>query len=480
MVATEYNTRMKSWWSLPSQKESDNLNDALKSGQTAEDDLVIVDEKLREQVQVVTPVEEMPVPETSEVSNEEQIDIRDARNEAPLVEYVSDRQGVRLLLITQDQTILEEGSLTYQKITDLRNSFLEIHIVVLNYTSKEGGIPMMRFFNNVWMYPTNSSSWWTLSYDAYNLIEEQLVFSGGFRADVIVAEDPCESGIVGVLIGKKYARPFQLHLCEDFFDSSVVESHAHPTLYEWIVSYVMKHAKSVRTKTEFQRQAVVHENEKLEAEVELLPSYYNLNAWKDMVPSADLHVKYPQFKFIILHITSMRPSSHSIEVLSSSAKLLNRYPTIGLVVVGNGPQRPLLERHAIALGIQRQVEFEPMRTEVISYMKSANVFVHLSEDGSEDDLILEAAVSKLPLIANLDGLAGKLFVDGESARLCLPADIECISDSINMYLNENQDRARYSLNAESIVFERIEQNYGAYLQSFTQSIERSMVSGGSI
>ncbi len=468
---------MKSWWSAPSQNEADKLNSALQEGEIPEGDLVIVDEKLKSAEQPQNPVTQSPLSEPAPVANDPSIEVGDARNEAQLIDYVSDRQGVRLLFITQDQTILEEGSMANQRIADLRASFLEVHIVVLNYKTKQESPATMRLFNNVWIYPTNSASWWKLSYDAYHLAEEQLVFSGGFRADVIVAEDPCESGIVGALLGKKYERPVQLHLYEDFFDKTFIEEHEHPVIYAWITEYVLKHVKSVRTKTEFQRQAIIHENDELEATTELLPSYYNLDAWKNLVPTEDLRVKFPQFKFIILHVSSMHPSSHSMEVLSGSAKLLNRYPTIGLVIVGNGPQRPLLERHAIALGVQRQVEFLPMPGEVVSYMKSAQVFIQLSEDGAEDDLILEAAVSKIPLIANLDGLAGKLFVDGESARLCLPADIECVSDSINMYLNENQDRARYSLNAESIVFDRIEQDYGAYLEAYRQSIERSMVVG---
>jgi glycosyltransferase involved in cell wall biosynthesis len=172
----------------------------------------------------------------------------------------------------------------------------------------------------------------------------------------------------------------------------------------------------------------------------------------------------------------MRTSSHSIDVLSGAAVILRRYPTIGLVIVGNGPLRAALERQVIALGVQNQVEFEPFPTEILSYIKSANVLVHLSEDGNEDDIILEAAAAKLPMIANARGIAGKLFVDGESACLCEATDIECVADNINMYLNENQNRARYALSASEIVFERIEQDYGAYLEAYSESIERCVVS----
>ena len=245
-------------------------------------------------------------------------------------------------------------------------------------------------------------------------------------------------------------------------------------LYSWSVWHLFRHVGSVRTRTEFQRQAIVEKHPHLEPYTELLPTYYNLDIWRDLAPSFDLHEKYPQFKFIILHISSMRPSSHSIEALLGTARILKRYSTIGLVIVGNGPLRADLERQVIALGLQGQVEFEPMPAEVISHMKTANVLVHLSEDSGEENLILEGAVAKIPLVASTTGIAGKLFVDGESACLCAPGDISCIADSINRYLNENQERSSFALTASEIVFERIQQDYGAYLEAYRDSVERSM------
>lgn len=403
------------------------------------------------------------------------ITIGEARKEQRLVSHSSDRKKMRLLLITADVSMLEEGSVAYRRMTDQRDMFLEIHIVVLNFQSEIPKESVLRLFENVWLYSTNSSSWWRQGYDAYKIIESQLAFSGGFRADIIVAEDLFLTGLVGWLYSKKHERPFQLHISEDFFDASFVESHEHPVLYEWVARYLLNRATSVRTKTEFQRQAVIADHPELDSVTELLPNYHNLEVWKDFVPSMNLHERYPQFKFIMLNISAMRTTSRAVETLFGAAKILRKYKTVGLIMVGNGPLRPLLEQHAIALGIQNQVEFEPAPSEVISHIKSAHLLLHLSEDGGEDDYILEAAVAKLPMVANASGLAGKLFVDGESACLCSGVDVECIADRINMFLNENQDRARFALNAYEVVFERIEQDYGAYLEAYNQSIERCIV-----
>ncbi len=460
----------------PSQKANDALGTILDAGVVENQDITVVDERLREQTSS-QPVEEA-VPEGEAVLEaaepEPTIPVKDARSEALVLETESSRQYTRLLFLTSDETVLLEGSMSYAHIADLRKVFLEVHIVVLTVKKKAEETAAQRPFDNVWVYVTESTSWWKKGYDAYHTAITQLEFSGGFRADVIVADDLFQAGLAGVFLSKKYTRPLQVHVHEDFFDKEFIESQEHPSLYEWSTEYILNRVTSVRTKTEFQRQAVVHARKDLAPYTELLPSYYNLEVWKDFEPTVDLHQKYPQFKFIMLHISAMNNSSHSSEVIAGASRLLRRYQTLGLVVVGNGPLRSHLERQVIALGLKAQIVFEPMPNEVLSYMKSANVLLHLSDNGDEDDIILSAATVKLPLVGNLNGLAGKLFVDGESACLCDPADNRCISDSINMYLNENQERARFALTAYEIVFDRIEQDYGAYLELYRESIERSM------
>ncbi len=416
-----------------------------------------------------------PGPDSIETLEGTTIDVEDAREEAPVLEEDTERQKVRLLILTKDVTILQEGSVAHRRITDQRELFLEIHIVLLCTSQKGEQEPAIRLFDNIWVYPTYSSLWLLFSYDAYRVVEAQLVFGTGFHPDIIVTEDPFESGLVGYFLSKKYKRPLQIHIYEDFFDAEYVEMQDHPILYTWITGFVLRRVRSVRTKTEFQKQAIIHAHPKTATDVEVLPSYYNLDIWRGFTPILNLHEMYPRFNFIILHVSTMRASSHSSDVIAGAANILRRYPTIGLVIVGNGPLRAMLERQVISLGLQKQVEFQPAQNEVISHMKTAHILIHVSEDGGEDDVILESAVVKLPMIANGNGLAGKLFNDGESACLCDPSDSECIAKGINMYLNANQDRARFALNASEIVSERIVQDYGAYIVAYNQSIERCLV-----
>jgi len=457
----------------PSRRATDDLNKHIDEG-GLDTDIVILDEKIgariaeREQLEESLPVESVD----SSPQAPEEILARDARQAAPILETYSDRDSVRLLIFTQNKAITQLGSLAQRKLIELSGLFAEIHVIILSEIGDEDVSPAVRLTDNVWMYMTESSSWWKTGFDAYRIANEQLVFAGGFRADVIIAEDPFESGIVGHFVAKKYDRPFQVHILEDIFDEGFAAKDPHNGIRMHVLKYVIGKADCVRVRSEYLKRRILESHAALQDRIEVLPLYYNLESWRDMKPTLDLKERYPQFKFIILHISGMTARSHTLEVVSGAASLLRMYPTIGLVIVGSGPLRAAIEKQVIALGIFGQVEFEPMPEEVISHMKSANVLVHLSEDPEEDAVILEAASVKLPIIASAKNIAGTLLVHNESGFLCPLADATCVQYHLKAFLNDNLSRTRFAMNAEEVVFERIEQDYKAYLDAYRSSVER--------
>ena len=461
----------------PSKRAAAHLNTILDASVDVSDEVVIVDGNVAERVR--THVEEIAAQEPVEeiVPELPSVKITEARTEESVLVQTEIRQSTRLLLITKDSRIHEEGSEIHRRITDLRNRFLEIHIVLLNIADTDTDTENVteRLFENVWLYPTNSSAPWKWWFHAYTIIKSQLEFSGGFRADIVIADDPAVAGMVGRYVSQKYNRPFLLHIQEDFFDRQFVNTKKYPSFYDWCVAYVLEHVTHVRTDTEAQRLAVIHERPELENTVEGLPQYYPLDGWKNFPPTDTLRKFYPQFKFTMLHVSTMHTSSHTASVIAGAARIMLRYPSLGLVIVGNGPLRSRLEANVIALHVQKQVEFLSMPEEILSYITSANLCIHMSDDVNDDEFLLKSAMVKVPLVANMRGLGGRLFVENESACLCEPGDVKCIADSINRYLNENQMRTHFALNAFESTLERVDQNYDAYLESYALSIERSIV-----
>ncbi len=404
---------------------------------------------------------------------ESRVDVRKALMSEPVLRYTSEREQLRLLILSRDVTMLDANSLSQRRLYELSSMFAEIHVIILSLRG-EGTRVTMRLGNNVWMYPTHSNYWWKTGFDAYRIGKEQLAFAQGFRADLIVAEDPFESGVAAYYLAEKYKRPFQIHLHEDLYDPAFKQVD-HNNVYRLLMAGLsLARVDCVRTKTESLRDRVIAKYPDLEPYTEVLPMYHNLSAWRDFVPTLNLHTRYPQFNFIMLHVSHMTNRSHTSEVLGGLQNILRQYPSIGLIVVGSGPLRDAYEKQVLGMGLQNQILFEPMPNEVVSHMKSANVLIHLSEDIQEDEFILQAAAAKLPMIASQESIAGELFLDGISAFICSHNNPLCLSEKVNVFLNQNLLRAEFSSSAEQIVFERVKQDFGAYLRAYGESILRGV------
>ncbi len=203
--------------------------DAMIDSREGHEDIVVLDEVLQARIDAppvieeVVPSEEPLQPERQSISPDE------ARAEAPVLDVNSGRDAVRLLIFTKNMNVRILGSLSQKRLLELSKVFAEIHVVILSLEEEES-VPTVRIADNVWLYHTESTSWWRTALDGYRIANEQLVFAGGFRADTIVAEDPFESAFAAHFIAKKYERPLQIHILEDIYADEFKERDEHNAL----------------------------------------------------------------------------------------------------------------------------------------------------------------------------------------------------------------------------------------------------------
>jgi glycosyltransferase involved in cell wall biosynthesis len=84
---------------------------------------------------------------------------------------------------------------------------------------------------------------------------------------------------------------------------------------------------------------------------------------------------------------------------------LTEVPELGLVVVGDGPERPRLERRARELGVSDRVYFAGQRSkkEALSLMAACDLFVLNSAYEGLPHVVLEAMALGLPVVATAVG-----------------------------------------------------------------------------
>lgn len=98
---------------------------------------------------------------------------------------------------------------------------------------------------------------------------------------------------------------------------------------------------------------------------------------------------------------------------------LKELPDLGLVVVGDGPERPRLERLARDLGVSDRVYFAGQRSkkEALGLMAACDLFVLNSAHEGLPYVVLEAMALGLPVVATAVGGTPEVVRDGETGLL---------------------------------------------------------------
>jgi glycosyltransferase involved in cell wall biosynthesis len=110
--------------------------------------------------------------------------------------------------------------------------------------------------------------------------------------------------------------------------------------------------------------------------------------------------------------------AYLLEILGRAAAMGRRY---SLTIVGDGPDRPLLERRAVELGVEGQVRFLGFRQDARDIVGSFQLYCHTARRENLSIAILEAMAMGVPVAVVPVGGVPELVRDGVEG-VFLPAD----------------------------------------------------------
>jgi len=116
--------------------------------------------------------------------------------------------------------------------------------------------------------------------------------------------------------------------------------------------------------------------------------------------------------------------------------------TTVLLIIGSGPMRAHLERLTRELGIADQVHFLGNRShdEVALWMNVADVLCLTSRSEGMPNVVMEALVSGIPVVATSVGACPELLSHELTARLCKPDDSMDVAIRLHEVLEHDVDR----------------------------------------
>jgi glycosyltransferase involved in cell wall biosynthesis len=128
---------------------------------------------------------------------------------------------------------------------------------------------------------------------------------------------------------------------------------------------------------------------------------------------------------------------------------VTRCEGVGLVVVGDGPQRDSLERLTRVRGISDRVYFAGQRSQVetLTLMAACDLFVLNSTYEGLPHVVLEAMSLGLPVVATAVGGTPELVQDGKNGRLIAPQDDDALHVVLSELLSAPLERQRLAVGA---------------------------------
>jgi N-acetyl-alpha-D-glucosaminyl L-malate synthase BshA len=154
---------------------------------------------------------------------------------------------------------------------------------------------------------------------------------------------------------------------------------------------------------------------------------------------------------VLIHMSNFRPVKR-VEVVMEVFRRIRHQVSARLVLIGDGPVRPDIERLAEAHGTTGDVIFVGERQDPVPWLSVGDVFLLPSEQESFGLAALEAMACGTPVVASDVGGLPEIIEDGVTGYLCGPADLaESMADrTLTLIRDADRRRAMSHAAADSV------------------------------
>ena len=155
----------------------------------------------------------------------------------------------------------------------------------------------------------------------------------------------------------------------------------------------------------------------------------------------------------VLCVGRLSSEKGQLGLLIAFADALKRKSNMELILVGDGPDRRLLEEFAISLDIREKVDFvgNVPEAEVFNQMKNADILALTSYMEGVPMVLMEAMALRLPVIAPQIAGIPELVQDRENGLLFSPGNWSQLTDRIVEIACDSNQRSVYATKARQTV-----------------------------
>jgi N-acetyl-alpha-D-glucosaminyl L-malate synthase BshA len=194
-------------------------------------------------------------------------------------------------------------------------------------------------------------------------------------------------------------------------------------------------------------------------EIDVVPNFIDPGRWKPEAPGAVCRL-VPAGRKVLMHVSNFRPVKRVLDVVEIYDRVRRRIPA-SLVMVGDGPDRPVAEALCREKGIAGNVSFLGNMPALEALMPSADLYLLPSDSESFGLSALEAQACGVPVLGYAAGGLPEVVENGVTGFLRAVGDVDRLADDgAGLLLDEarhaamslaSRDRATRLFPAEGVV-----------------------------
>ena len=311
-----------------------------------------------------------------------------------------------VLMLSIDKTILREGSPAWQRANLYRSLVDDLAIIVPDMGHK-----------------------WRYLLDGYMEAAAMLKIWKGQR--IVVTSQDGLTNILALILSVRFKFGLEVQIHTDIFSPY----YRRESFKNWlrIFGYWLgvRRAGSVRVVSRRIKENLVAKWRVERRKIRVLPIFVDVAHYQSDVTGNFLRKEYPEFSHIVLMASRLSREKNFPLALKVFAEVRKKFPKVGLVVVGNGPEREKIKGEGIIL--------RGWSNDLVPFYKSADIFLLTSDYEGYGLTLIEAGLCRTPIVTTNVGVVGEC-INAKNALIAEPHDGHKLATHINFLLQNESVR----------------------------------------
>ncbi|MBA4196136.1 MAG: N-acetyl-alpha-D-glucosaminyl L-malate synthase BshA [Chitinophaga sp.] len=207
--------------------------------------------------------------------------------------------------------------------------------------------------------------------------------------------------------------------------------------YEPVVTFSINESDAITAVSE-NLKTETYKSFAIKKEIEVITNFVDVSRFNKKPIDAFKKVIAPNGEKVLIHASNFRKVKRVGDVVKVLAEV-KKYMPAKLLMVGDGPERPMAEELARELGVIDSISFVGKQEQMEEILAVSDIFLLPSEYESFGLAALEAMAARVVVISTNAGGLSEINIQGETGFLANVGDVAAMSD-FAIALLKNEER----------------------------------------